>query len=132
MKKIYADAIFAAFSIIYLVVSMAFIILNGNSLLWLAGALSSLIVLEVLLYFTIFNSIKSSSQIGLFASMVFVVFLAAIAYFLSATAFFAAATGVITLIFGPFVLYDAYYRTLGEEPHKKFVEEISQPIAFKA
>ena len=132
MKKIYADAIFAAFSIIYLVVSMAFIILNGNSLLWLAGALSSLIVLEVLLYFTIFNSIKSSSQIGLLASMVFVVFLAAITYFLSATAFFAAATGVITLIFGPFVLYDAYYRTLGEEQHKKFVEEISQPIAFKA
>ena len=128
MKKIYADAIFTAFSIIYLVVSMAFIILNGNSLLWLAGALSSLIVLEVLLYFTIFNSIKSSSQIGLFASMVFVVFLAAI---LSATAFFAAATGVITLIFGPFVLYDAYYRTLGEEQHKKFVEEISQPISFK-
>ena len=132
MKKMYADAIFAVFSIIYLAVSMAFILLNGNSLLWLGGALSGLIVLEVLLYFTIFNSIKSSSQIGLFASMVFVVFLAAIAYFLSATAFFAAATGVITLIFGPFVLYDAYYRTLGEEQHKKFVEEISQPISFKA
>ena len=91
MKKMYADAIFTVFSIIYLAVSMAFILLNGNSLLWLAGALSGLIVLEVLLYFTIFNSIKSSSQIGLLASMVFVVFLAAIAYFLSATTFFAAA-----------------------------------------
>ena len=27
-------------------------------------------------------------------------------------------------LFGPFVLYDAYYRTLGEEQHKKFVEEL--------
>jgi hypothetical protein len=128
MKQIYADLLFAGASLIYLGVSLVFLLLNGNGLMWLVASAGALITLLALFNLTLFRSLNIASVNGALISAALISFLAVIAYFSSAIASFSIAAALVILLFGPCVLYDAYYRTLGKEAHKKFVKEISQPV----